>query len=185
MKSKAAAESDLSHLSYRPCVGIMLLNQENNVFIGKRLGKKGQESIANAYIWQMPQGGIDADEDPYEAALRELYEETNIRTTEYLAEAPEWYSYDLPSEMIGKSWKGRYRGQIQKWFALRFTGHEKEIDTINPAGGKHMPEFDQWRWVGMNELPELIIPFKRNVYRKVVEAFSYLVHEKQDGLRNT
>ena len=122
----------------------------------------------------MPQGGIDPGEDPYAAALRELYEETNVRTVRLLAEAPDWYAYDLPALVAGRAWKGRYRGQTQKWFAFRFEGEDAEIDIARPAGGRHRPEFDEWRWERMERLPELIIPFKRAVYENVVGAFRHL-----------
>lgn len=155
---------------YRPCVGIMLLNADGLVFIGKRRLKRSSESIGDAHLWQMPQGGIDAGEEPFAAALRELTEETNITSVEKLAEAPDWYTYDLPVDASKKSWRGRYQGQRQKWFALRFTGDESEINVLSPAGGVK-PEFETWRWARMETLPDLIIPFKRGVYEKVVEIF--------------
>jgi putative (di)nucleoside polyphosphate hydrolase len=160
------------HLPYRPCVGIVLLNAQGRVFMGRRKSDAGPEHVEGEYAWQMPQGGIDPGEDPYHAALRELYEETNVRSAELLAEAPDWYRYDLPLEVLERSWRGRYRGQTQKWFALRFTGEESEIDIASPAG--HKPEFDAWRWERMERLPELIIPFKRGVYEQVVAAFRHL-----------
>ena len=159
--------------TYRPCVGVMLFNRDGLVFIGRRRSEAGPEHVADDYAWQMPQGGIDPGEDPYEAALRELYEETNVRSVTLLAEAPEWYSYDLPGWVAGRAWKGRYCGQKQKWFALRFTGADDEIDIDHP-GGRHRPEFEAWRWEAMHRLPDLIIPFKRPVYEKVVTAFSHL-----------
>jgi putative (di)nucleoside polyphosphate hydrolase len=152
---------------YRPCVGLVLVNPAGLLFIGERRGP-----VLNA--WQMPQGGIDPGEDPYVAALRELYEETNVRSVTLLAEAPEWYAYDLPSVVAGRAWRGRYRGQTQKWFAFRFEGDDSEIDISHPAGGRHKPEFDEWRWETMSRLPELIIPFKRPVYESVVAAFQHL-----------
>ena len=157
------------HLSYRPAVGIMLLNREGLVWVGRRKSDAGPEHVDDTYAWQMPQGGIDEGEDPYVAALRELHEETNVRSVSLIAEAPDWYAYDLPTEVIRKSWKGRYRGQRQKWFALRFLGDEHEIDVAAPAG--HKPEFSDWRWAPMQTLPDLIIPFKRPVYEQVVAAF--------------
>ena len=160
--------------TYRPCVGIMLLNRAGRVFVGRRRAEGGPEHVADDYAWQMPQGGIDPGEDPYEAALRELYEETNVRSVTLLAEAPEWYSYDLPGWVAGRAWKGRYCGQKQKWFALRFTGADDEIDIDHPGGGRHRAEFEAWRWEAMHRLPDLIIPFKRPVYEKVVTAFSHL-----------
>ena len=104
--------------------------------------------------WQMPQGGLDKDEDPYQAALRELYEETSIRSVSLIREAPGWLTYDLPPELVGISWKGRYRGQKQKWFALRFEGDESEIDVLDPGDGD-TPEFSEWRWETLDRLPEL------------------------------
>jgi putative (di)nucleoside polyphosphate hydrolase len=163
-----------SHPTYRPCVGVMLMNRDGKVFIGRRRSDPGGEHVADGYAWQMPQGGIDPGEDPYQAALRELYEETNVRSVSLLAEAPDWYSYDLPSMIAGRAWRGRYRGQTQKWFAFRFEGDEREIDIHQPAGGHHRPEFDEWRWEDMRRLPELIIPFKRPVYESVVAAFRHL-----------
>ena len=156
---------------YRPCVGIMLLNDEGLVFIGRRRGKRASDAGDTDHLWQMPQGGIDPGEDPYAAALRELAEETNITSVERLAEAPEWYSYDLPADATKKAWRGRYQGQRQKWFALRFKGAESEINVLAPAGGVK-PEFDTWRWARMETLPDLIIPFKRQVYERVVGAFA-------------
>ena len=161
-------------LPYRPCVGVMLLNREGLVFVGRRKSEAGSEHVADGYAWQMPQGGIDPGETPYEAALRELYEETSVRSVRLLAEAPDWYAYDLPPMVAGRAWKGRYRGQTQKWFALRFEGNESEIDISHPGGGRHRAEFDAWRWERMDRLTELIIPFKRPVYEKVVAAFSHL-----------
>jgi len=160
------------HLPYRPCVGTMVLNRRGLVFVGRRFD--GAEQVDDTYPWQMPQGGVDPGEDPYPAALRELAEETNIRSVELLAESPEWFTYDLPRELVPHAWGGRYRGQKQKWYALRFTGPENEIDVAHPAGG-HKPEFSEWRWVPMRELPGLIIPFKRNVYERVVATFAHLL----------
>ena len=157
-------------LPYRPCVGVMLLNREGLVFIGRRLG--GPEHVDATHSWQMPQGGLDKGEDPYEAAIRELYEETNVRSLAKLAESKDWYAYDLPSQVGKKAWKGRYRGQKQKWFALRFTGDDAEINVLHPAGGHHKPEFLEWRWEKMERLAELVIPFKREVYEQVVKEFS-------------
>jgi putative (di)nucleoside polyphosphate hydrolase len=156
---------------YRQCVGIALFNREGLVFIGERKGG-GPEHEADGYMWQMPQGGIDEGENPYEAALRELYEETSVRSVSLLGEAPGWLSYDLPDEISGTAWKGRYRGQKQKWFALRHEGDDDEINVHEPGGGDHKAEFSSWRWARLASTPELIIPFKRKVYEGVVEAFS-------------
>jgi putative (di)nucleoside polyphosphate hydrolase len=163
---------DLADMPYRPCVGVALFNDKGRVFIAQRRPDKGPEYRDQVFEWQMPQGGIDPGEDPYNAALRELYEETNIRSTKLLAEAPDWLNYDLPNAVLGKSLKGRYRGQTQRWFALRFTGDESEIDVIAPGGGAHKPEFIAWRWERLEALPALIVPFKRGVYEQVVTAFS-------------
>ena len=160
-------------LPYRPCVGIMLLNRKGLVFIGRRT--EGPEHVDDTHAWQMPQGGVDADEDPWPAARRELYEETNVTSVEKLAESSEWFSYDIPRDIVAQAWKGKYRGQTQKWYALRFTGKESEIDVLHPAGG-HEPEFAEWRWERMERLPELIIPFKRPVYERVIAEFRELAN---------
>lgn len=156
-------------LPYRPCVGLAVFNAEGRVFVGRRLG--GPEHVDATHSWQMPQGGIDEGEDPFEAALRELYEETNIRSIRRLGEVEGWLKYDIPRDIAGQAWKGKYRGQKQKWYALRFTGNESEIDIANPGGG-HKPEFVEWRWERLENTPELIVPFKRPVYDHVVKNFT-------------
>ncbi len=158
---------------YRPCVGVMLINHEGLVFIGRRRNKALREHVAPGHEWQMPQGGIDKGEDPYVAAVRELFEETGVSTIKLLAEAPQWFAYDLPGDIAQEAWKGRFRGQRQKWFAFRFEGDESEI-RIDPPPGGHKAEFDAWRWEPMANLPDLIIPFKRPVYENVVRAFGHL-----------
>jgi putative (di)nucleoside polyphosphate hydrolase len=158
-------------LPYRPCVGMMVLNRNGLVFIGRRSG--GPEHLDEAHAWQMPQGGIDSGEDPWPAALRELCEETNIRSVERRGEIRDWIVYDLPRELVGQAWGGKYRGQRQKWYALGFTGDESEIDVAHPAGG-HEPEFTQWRWEPMQNLPDLVVPFKRKAYEQIVAAFRHL-----------
>jgi putative (di)nucleoside polyphosphate hydrolase len=155
-------------LAYRPCVGVTLFNRAGRVFIGRRID--GPEHVDLEHAWQMPQGGIDPGEDPWRAALRELREETNIRSVKRLGEIPEWLPYDIPRELVGQAWKGKYRGQTQKWFAMRFTGKESEIDVAHPAG--HEAEFADWRWEPLRNIPGLIVPFKRAVYERVVNAFA-------------
>ena len=169
-KQKAKPDTDLP---YRLCVGVMVLNGDGLVWAGHRIAEGNTEYDGSPQLWQMPQGGIDADEDPYQAALRELYEETGIRSVEVIAEAPDWIDYDLPDHMIGIGLKGKYRGQRQRWFAFRFTGDESEI-SINPPPPGNKPEFDDWEWKPMQELPGLIVPFKRKAYEQVVAAFAHL-----------
>lgn len=157
-------------LPYRPCVGVMLINTSGLVWMGRRTDQPDEEG--QGQWWQMPQGGIDAGEDPRQSAARELYEETGVRSVSFLSEAPEWYCYDLPPHLVGTAWGGRYRGQKQRWFAFRFVGQDSEIDIAAPG---HKPEFDRWRWVGIDEVTSLIVPFKRRVYERVVEVFRPLV----------
>lgn len=155
-------------LPYRPCVGIMLLNTDGLVFVGRRAERKGA-SEGEGKWWQMPQGGIDKGEEAEAAAKRELWEETGVRAAAFVAKADDWLLYDLPPELVGVAWKGKYRGQKQMWFAARFTGSESEID-LGPRPG-HKAEFDAWRWVPMADLPRLVVPFKQAVYGAVVDAF--------------
>ncbi|MGE0562885.1 MAG: RNA pyrophosphohydrolase [Pseudolabrys sp.] len=160
--------SNYESLPYRPCAGMMVLNRSGLVFIGRRSG--GPEHVDDIHAWQMPQGGIDENEDPYQAALRELYEETSIKSVEKLGELPGWLHYDIPPDIAGQAWKGRYRGQKQKWYALRFTGSDNEIDVENPGGG-HEPEFIAWRWERIENVPALVVPFKRQAYEQIVAEF--------------
>ena len=161
--------SPFESLPYRPCAGIMVLNRDGLVFVGRRAS--GPEHIDATHVWQMPQGGIDEGEDPYQAALRELYEETSIRSVEKLGELADWIAYDIPRAIVGEAWGGKYRGQTQKWYALRFTGDDREINIETPGDG-HKPEFIAWRWVDMRELPDLVVPFKRQTYERVVREFA-------------
>jgi putative (di)nucleoside polyphosphate hydrolase len=158
-------------LPYRPCVGVMVLNRDGMAFIGRRI--EGPEHVDATHAWQMPQGGIDKGEQAWPAALRELREETNIRSVERLGEIADWLTYDIPREIVSQVWKGKYRGQTQKWFALRFTGKNSEIDVANPAGS-HEAEFSAWRWEPMRNVPDLVVPFKRTVYERVVREFAHL-----------
>jgi len=166
-----------NELSYRPCVGVALANPAGDAFIGHRKRKRSGEAL-DALSWQMPQGGIDEGETPIEAARRELWEETNVRSAEFIAELPEWLFYDLPENARGR-WGGRYRGQRQKWFLFRFVGKETEINVHHPAGGAHEAEFDEWRWERFERLPDVVVPFKRKVYETVSRAFAPLT--RPDG----
>ncbi len=164
--------SEFENLPYRPCVGICLFDPAGLVWIGRRANQSLVEHVAPGHEWQMPQGGIDAGEDPLEAARRELWEETNVKSATLIAEAPDWYTYDIPRDVVGARWKNKWRGQTQKWFAFRFDGDTTEIDIENPPHGER--EFAEWRWEPIANLPGLIIPFKRPVYEKVVAAFRHL-----------
>lgn len=156
-------------MPYRDCVGCVLFNREGAVFVGQRVpGKSGRLE----HSWQFPQGGIDPDEEPVEAALRELYEETSVHSVSVLSATPDWIFYDLPDELLGTALKGRYRGQRQKWFAFLFEGDESEINVTNPANGTHPAEFSAWKWEKLEHVTNLIVPFKRNAYQQVVTAFS-------------
>jgi putative (di)nucleoside polyphosphate hydrolase len=155
-------DSPTAALPYRRGVGAMLINRDGMVFVGRRAGTSRRRDS-----WQMPQGAIDEGESPRDAVLRELEEETGTRKVEIVAETRGWLTYDLPPDLIGVAWGGKYRGQTQKWFALRFTGEDSDFD----LGAHGKPEFDQWRWVEMDELPGLIVPFKRHVYDDVVAEF--------------
>src|SRR5262245_24172066 len=152
---------------YRPCVGTRLLNRDGQVWIGRRLDAPAEPEGPGTW-WQMPQGGIDAGEDPAPAALRELREETGVRSARIIAQSPTWYTYELPQALRRKAWGGRYRGQKQKWFAARFLGDDAEVALVQ-AG--HKPEFGAWRWAKIDELPALVVPFKRPVYEQVVRDF--------------
>ena len=164
MKTRRTISGDLP---LRPCVGVMLLNGEGRVWIGRRLPKWSDDKAA--FVWQMPQGGIDKGEAPCDAALRELEEETGVRSVAVLGEATDWLAYELPGNLMGVALKGKYRGQIQKWFVMRFTGVDSEI-RIEARNG-HKQEFDAWRWAELAELPALIVPFKRAIYEHLVSEF--------------
>jgi putative (di)nucleoside polyphosphate hydrolase len=149
-------------LPYRPCVGVMLINRDGLVFVGRRIDQTVEG-------WQMPQGGIDDGETPVQAGLRELEEEIGTNKAEPLREMKEWLAYDLPQHLLGVALHGRYRGQKQKWIAMRFAGTDGDIDIKT----EH-PEFAQWKWLAMEALPRLIVPFKRDTYEKVIAEFQDL-----------
>lgn len=159
--------TDLTALPYRPCVGVMLVNRQGKTFVGKRIDNREGD------FWQMPQGGIDDGEALRAAALRELQEETGVQESHValIAQTREELLYDLPDELIGKLWKGQYRGQRQSWLLARFNGEDADIrlDAHNP------PEFCEWKWIEPALLPELIVPFKRRVYQAVLEEFRLLI----------
>lgn len=152
---------EIEKLPYRPCVGVMLMNRDGEVFVGQRRDRDQD-------AWQMPQGGVDPGEDPQQAALRELWEETGVSEdkVEIVARSKQALPYDLPHELVPNIWKGRYRGQKQTWFLLRFNGEDGDID-IETAH----PEFSEWRWLPAEKLVESIVPFKRVVYEAVVREF--------------
>jgi putative (di)nucleoside polyphosphate hydrolase len=147
----------------------MLLNAENMAFVGRRAERRGAAE-GEGHWWQMPQGGVDPGESPEEAARRELHEETGVLSARFIGRTRDWLTYDLPSDLVGTAWRGRYRGQKQMWFAARFEGAESEID-LDPRPD-HAAEFDAWRWVPVSELPGLVVPFKREVYAAVVAEFA-------------
>ena len=151
-----------SDLPYRPCVGIMLFNTDGKVFVGKRI----DQSVEG---WQLPQGGIDKGETPKQAAKRELQEEVGTDKAQIMAEMEDWVTYDLTEHLIGVAFHGKYKGQRQKWFAMRFTGKDTDIDLT-----AHEPEFSDFQWVSLAELPGLIVPFKRETYKAVIAAFKNL-----------
>lgn len=160
-----------AELPYRPCVGQMVINSAGLVWIGRRADSP-DDAEGRGTWWQMPQGGVDPGEDPAAASRRELFEETAMVSVEQIAEASRWLTYDLPPHLIGVAWGGRYRGQRQKWFAYRFLGLDSEINIV-PAAGLE-PEFVEWRWAPAGELLGLVVPFKRQVYRDVLNEFASL-----------
>ena len=149
-----------SNLPLRIGVGIIVLNRNNLVFVGKRI-----DNPANS--WQMPQGGVDENEDFLQAAKRELEEETGVKTVEVIKELNEWLTYDLPKNLLGKLWKGKYRGQKQKWFIMKFVGENREINVKTKN-----PEFLDWKWIEPSELPAVAVDFKINIYRKIAKEIT-------------
>jgi putative (di)nucleoside polyphosphate hydrolase len=160
---------------YRPCVGIMVLNNAGQVWIGRRTGSKNTDPNGTGLWWQMPQGGIDPGEAPADAAFRELHEETGIRpdSVVIIGETRGWHRYDLPEKLMGRKWGGRFRGQEQKWFAMRFSGRDEDVNIDAPP--PHEVEFDAWRWAATDELLDIIVPFKRQVYEAVLNEFAELL----------
>lgn len=157
---------DPASLPYRPNVGVVLFNAQGRVWVGRRQLHPTQEAAPGG--WQLPQGGIDAGEDPREAVMRELAEEIGTAKAEILAEHPDWLEYDLPAEAIGRALGGKYRGQRQRWFAMRFTGEDSDIN----LNAEEHPEFDAWRWAELAELPGLAVPFKRPIYEVLTVSFA-------------
>ncbi|MEO7221134.1 MAG: RNA pyrophosphohydrolase [Devosia sp.] len=166
------SKPDRETMPYRDCVGTAVFNRDGMVFIGRRRPEEDPESTGELGApWQMPQGGIDKGEVARDAGVRELFEETSIRSVELVAEAPGWIYYDLPDEALGIALKGKFRGQRQRWFAYRFTGTDSEINVTEPGDGSMPAEFDMWRWEALERLPNLIVPFKKQAYLEVVTAF--------------
>lgn len=161
--SVPSSRIDRESLPYRPCAGIMLVNSADQVFVARRID-------TDQDAWQMPQGGIDSGEEPRAAAMRELLEETGTDKATIVAETDDWLRYDLPDDLVGKVWKGRFRGQMQKWFLMRFTGQDSDISLET----EH-PEFNAWQWVPLQDVPRLIVPFKRDIYQQVCDAFAPLL----------
>lgn len=155
--------SDRTALPYRPCVGVMLVNGDGRVFVARRIDMPGP-------AWQMPQGGIDKGESPREAAFRELREEIGTDRAEVVAESDRWRCYDLPDELLGRIWNGRYRGQRQRWFLMRFTGRDEDIDLDTED-----PEFLEWKWAPLADVPKLIVAFKRALYEDIISEFEPLL----------
>ena len=152
---------EIAALPYRKCVGVVLVNADGQVFVGQR-------NDAEVDAWQMPQGGVDKGEEPRDAALRELWEETGVRPdlVKVVGETDDWIAYDLPHEIVPRIWKGRYKGQKQRWFLLRFLGSDGDVNIAT----EH-PEFSEWRWLGADDVLASIVPFKREVYAQVLGAF--------------
>jgi putative (di)nucleoside polyphosphate hydrolase len=150
--------SKLNKLPYRQGVGIMLVNKEKKIFVGKR--------IDNRAAWQMPQGGVDQDENIVDAAKRELKEETGVSSIKIIKKSDKIYTYDLPDYLLGKIWKGRFKGQEQTWFLAQFLGEDDEINLDQKNA-----EFKKWKWVNIDELPDLIVPFKKELYQELVKEF--------------
>jgi len=153
---------NLKNLPYRKGVGMMVFNDDKKIFVGKR--------IDNQKAWQMPQGGVDENEDCFSAARRELYEETGIQSIRVIEKSKEKYTYDLPEYLLGKIWNGKYKGQKQRWFLIKFLGPDSEINL-----NQKYPEFNEWKWVDIDELSNLIVPFKKELYLSVIKEFQSFI----------
>jgi putative (di)nucleoside polyphosphate hydrolase len=153
-------ELHLAKLPYRPSVGLMILNDKLEIFVGRRVDSKTE-------AWQMPQGGIDDGEDPEAAALREMKEEIGTDNAKIIAKTKQWYKYDLPNYLVSRLWNGRYRGQRQKWFLLRYLGKDEDINILH----HHDVEFSEWKWTKIEDLTQIIVPFKKSLYISVIEEF--------------
>lgn len=168
MRTVQETSTSFAHLPYRPGVGVMLVNNRNEVFVGRRIDTRSE-------AWQMPQGGIDEGETPDEAVLREMQEEVGCNKAKIIAESKNWFYYDLPEHLVPKLWDGKYRGQKQKWFLMRFLGEDKDIDIDGPH-----PEFMAWRWVDSEQLPHIIVPFKRKLYKSIMKEFAPYLGSAKD-----
>ena len=151
-------------LPLRIGIGIALLNTENKIFVGKRIDNPKN-------FWQMPQGGVGHNEDYYKATIRELEEETSIKSVKLIKEIDDWYTYELPDYLLGKVWKGKYRGQRQKWFIMRFVGDEEEINIKTKNA-----EFKKWKWIDINQLANVVVDFKLGVYKSIIKELNILLH---------
>ena len=163
MTRARASKRDVAALPYRKGVGLMMVNRGGDVFVARRIDMPSA-------AWQMPQGGIDKGENPRQAAMRELREEIGTDKAEIVAESGEWLSYDLPADLVPQIWNGRFRGQTQKWFLLRFAGTDADINIETDH-----PEFLEWKWAALSDLPKLIVPFKRKLYQDLVAEFGPLI----------
>ena len=156
--------NDYARLPYRLGVGLMIINSQKKIFVGKRIDAK------NPFCWQMPQGGIDSGETPSKAAMREMKDEIGSGSGDILAETKNWYCYDLPLRVIHKMWNGQYKGQKQKWFLIKYTGQDTDINLFTEN-----PEFHKWRWIRPAQLPRLVVPFKRSLYMAVLREFKMML----------